>query len=65
MAEMELSVLNRQWLNRRFDSAGCIDLEMQAWSRSRNDSYCGASWRFTTANAGIKLKRLYPIPDDF
>lgn len=64
MAEMELSVLSRQCLNRRFDSAASMHHQMQAWSRSRNDGHRGANWRFTTANARITLKALYPIQDD-
>ena len=64
MAEIELSVLSRQCLNRRFESAESMDHEMQAWNRSRNNSHCGANWRFTTADARIKLKALYPIQRD-
>jgi len=41
-----------------------MDHEMQAWIQSRNDGRCGANWRFTTADARIKLRALYPIPDD-
>lgn len=64
MAELELSILSRQCLNRRFDSAASMDREIQAWSRTRNQAGFGANWRFTTADAQIKLKTLYPIPDD-
>lgn len=64
MAEMELSVLSRQCLNRRFESTDQMLREMQAWNRARNHDHHGANWRFTTADARVKLKALYPIPDD-
>lgn len=64
MAEMELSILSRQCLNRRFDSVADMDHAMQAWSRQRNQAGCGANWRFTTNDARVKLKALYPIQRD-
>ena len=64
MAEIELSILSRQCLNRRFDSATQMDQEVQAWQSDRNQHACGADWRFTTEDARTKLKSLYPIPDD-
>jgi hypothetical protein len=64
MAEMELSLLSRQCLgNRRFETAKAMDAEIAAWETDRNARHCGTNWRFTTADARIKLKSLYPIPD--
>lgn len=63
MAEMELSVLTRQCIGRRFASADRMDVAIAAWQAERNGKRLGASWRFTTANARIKLRSLYPNPD--
>ena len=60
MAEMELSVLTRQCIGRRFDSAAQMADAMRRRQRARNQSKQGARWRFTTANARIKLHSLYP-----
>jgi hypothetical protein len=62
MAEMELSILSRQCINRRFDSAQQMAEQIQAWQVERNEKRLGANWRFTTADARIKLKSLYPVP---
>lgn len=64
MAEMELSILGRQCLNRRFDSVKQMEQEMQAWESERNQQQCGANWRFSADHARTKLKSLYPIQDD-
>lgn len=64
MAEMELSVLSRQCLgNRRFSTTSELDSAIDSWQAERNRSKCGANWRFTTEDARIKLKSLYPMPD--
>lgn len=63
MAEMELSVLTRQCIGRRFDNPEQMDQEITAWEGHRNDLRCGAQWRFKTADARIKLRALYPTPD--
>jgi DDE superfamily endonuclease len=64
MAEIELSVLNRQCLDRRIPDKATLEQEVGAWERTRNASGATVNWRFTTADARIKLKRLYPsIPD--
>lgn len=60
MAETELSVLSRQCLDRRIDSKEHMEQEIAAWEKSRNEAYTRINWRFTTADARIKLKRLYP-----
>jgi len=64
MAEMELSLLSRQCLGeRRFATTAAMDAEITAWQTDRNTRHCGTNWRFSTTDARIKLKSLYPIPD--
>ncbi len=64
MAEMELSLLSRQCLgHRRFGTAAAMDAQIAAWQHDRNNRHRGTNWRFTTADARIKLKSLYPMPD--
>jgi hypothetical protein len=64
IAEMELSVLSRQCLGqRRFETKAEMETELRAWEASRNASKAGTRWQFTTADARVKLKSLYPIPD--
>jgi len=60
MAETELSVLSRQCLDRRIDSKDVMAQEIATWERDRNAACARINWRFTTADARIKLKRLYP-----
>ena len=60
MAEIELSVLSRQCLNDYFETRQQLTEQTAAWERPRNESKAGIDWRFTTADARIKLKRLYP-----
>ena len=60
MAEIELSVLGRQCLDRRIAGAECLMREVAAWEEGRNDADAVINWRFTTADARIKLKHLYP-----
>src|SRR5262245_10187252 len=60
VAEIELSVLARQCLDRRIDSAEQLKREVAAWENDRNDRAVEIRWRFTTADARIKLHRLYP-----
>ena len=60
IAEIELSVLGRQCLDRRIASRLELTREAAAWERRRNQEQCAVDWRFTTADARIKLKRLYP-----
>jgi hypothetical protein len=61
MAEIELSVLSRQCLDRRIGTALFLEREVSAWNRARNMSATLVDWQFTTADARIKLKRLYPV----
>ena len=63
VAEMELSVLTRQCIGRRFADASEMVTAMTAWQKQRNEAKMGADWRFTTADARTKLRHLYPIPD--
>ncbi len=60
MAEIELSVLSRQCLDRRIESAEEMEQEVEAWQEDRNEREVGVQWRFTTADARIKLRKLYP-----
>lgn len=61
IAELELSVLARQCLNRRFADKASLQAECEAWSRQRNQREVKINWQFTTADARIRLRRLYPI----
>jgi hypothetical protein len=60
MAESELSVLSRQCLDRRIANKQTLIEEVAAWQDSRNKHHAKADWQFTTADARVKLKRLYP-----
>lgn len=60
MAEIELSVLSRQCMNDYFENADQLAQRIEAWERKRNDEQTSIDWRFTTADARIKLRKLYP-----
>ena len=60
IAEIELSALNGQCLNRRIPSIDLMQTEVAAWELDRNNRVATIDWHFTTENARIKLKRLYP-----
>jgi hypothetical protein len=60
MAEIELSVLSGQCLDQRIPDRLCLQQEVAAWEADRNAANATVNWRFTTADARIKLKRLYP-----
>ena len=60
MAEIELSALARQCLSRRIGAQEELEREVQAWQQNRNAEAVTINWRFTTVDARIKLKRLYP-----
>lgn len=60
MAESELAVLSGQCLARRIPDRATIEGEVTAWLRRRNANHAKADWRFTTDDARIKLKSLYP-----
>ena len=61
MAEIELSVLSRQCLDRRIPDQETLTTEVAAWEAERNESGATVDWRFTTEDARIKLKHLYPV----
>lgn len=60
IAECEFSVLSRQCLSRRLPDLETVRKEVNAWTASRNQARNGVDWRFTTEDARIKLKKLYP-----
>ena len=60
MAEIEFSALSRQCLNRRIPTQEKLVQEVKAWERGRNEATIRCDWQFTTSNARIKLKKLYP-----
>lgn len=60
MAEIELSVLGRQCLNRRIPDQDTLRNEIEAWVSDRNQAKAKMDWRFTTEDARVKLKKLYP-----
>lgn len=61
IAEIELSVLHRQCLNRRLEDAATVMRETDAWQKERNAAQKNVNWQFTTEEARVKLRRLYPI----
>jgi DDE superfamily endonuclease len=61
MAETELSVLSRQCLDRRIPDQPTMTAEVGTWEIDRNEAGCTGNWQFTTADARIKLRRLYPV----
>jgi len=60
MAESELGVLATQCLDRRIPNKQALVKEVAAWQGKRNKHHTQADWQFTTADARVKLKRLYP-----
>lgn len=60
VAEIELNVLHGQCLSRRIDNIEEIRYEVNAWQNHRNNQEAKVNWQFTTGNARIKLKNLYP-----
>lgn len=63
MAETELAVLSKQCLDRRLATLDDLAREVRHWVDRRNDAKAAVDWQFTTAQARIKLKRLYPSID--
>jgi len=61
MAEIEIAVLSRQCLDQRIPDLARLRTEVQAWERERNGTTTLVDWRFATADARIRLKRLYPL----
>jgi hypothetical protein len=63
MAEIELNVLISQCLNRRIDDIEVVRKQASAWQEHRNNKGAKVNWQFTTKDARVKLKRLYPTLD--
>jgi hypothetical protein len=64
MAEIEFGILQRQCLNRRIPDQQTLREEVAAWQDRRNTEAIDVNWRFTTEDARIKLKRLYPSTEN-
>lgn len=64
IAELELSHLSRQCLDRRIENQDKLISEVAAWERQRNQKEVRVNWQFTTEKARIKLKKLYPIIEE-
>lgn len=64
IAEIELAVLSGQCLDRRMEDRATLREEVGTWNRERNTAEKGVDWRFTTDDARIKLKHLYPSIED-
>ena len=60
ICEIELSVLSRQYLNRRIEDMKTIRSEVKKWQEHRNNNKAAIDWQFTNEKARVKLKRLYP-----
>ena len=60
MAESELAVLSTQCLDRRIPNKPKLIAEVAAWEQHRNQHHAKADWQFTTADARVRLTRLYP-----
>lgn len=60
IAEIELSVMTKQCLDRRIDNINSLRTELAEWEITRNSIQKGVDWQFTTSDARVKLKRLYP-----
>ncbi len=64
MAEIELSVLSKQCLDRRIPTVKELNQELEAWQKERNKQASKVIWRFSTEDARVKLKHLYPVFED-
>jgi hypothetical protein len=64
VAEIELSVLAEQCLDRRIEDEATLQRELTAWQKQRNQKASKVHWQFSTADARIKLRRLYPTIED-
>ena len=60
MAEIEINVMVGQCLNRRIDNIETVRSEVAAWQKRRDNLQAKVNWQFTTKNARVKQKRLYP-----
>lgn len=64
VAEIELSVLSKQCLDRRIPTVKELNQELEAWQKERNKQASKVIWRFSTEDARVKLKHLYPVFED-
>ena len=64
MAEIELGILGRQCLSQRIDNLQDLRRQVDAWEKRRDKAEVKVNWQFTTADARIKLKRLYPSMEE-
>jgi hypothetical protein len=64
MAEIELGILGRQCLSQRIDTIDRLRNEAKAWEKGRNNARAKVNWQFTTADARVKLRRLYPSMEE-
>jgi hypothetical protein len=64
MAEIELSILAGQCLDRRIAEFAILQTEVAVWVEARNQEQTWVDWRFTAADARVKLKQLYPSTND-
>ena len=64
IAEIEIGVMTRQCLDRRIESQDALKRETRAWQEQRNAEAVQVNWRFTTKDARIRLKSLYPSIQD-
>ena len=62
MAEIELSALGRRCLSRRIARADTLQRQITAWEKNRNAGSARVQWQFTTEDARVKLRSLYPLP---
>ncbi len=61
MAEIEIGVLSRQCLSKHIESKERMIAEVAAWEQQRNKAQATVDWQFTTVDARVKLKKLYPV----
>ncbi len=61
---VELSVLSKQCLDRRIPTVKELNQELEAWQKERNKKASKVIWRFSTEDARVKLKHLYPVFED-
>ena len=61
IAEVSISILSRQCIGRRISDLGLLNVELVAWESFYNSQSCRVNWQFTTADARIKLRKLYPV----
>ena len=64
MAEIELGILGRRCLSQRIDNIADLRRQVRAWEKGRDEARVKVTWQFTTTNARIKLRKLYPSPDE-